>query len=217
MERLIHHYLRILDIDPCGYFIRLINISHNQLLDLSNIYIRQFSIIEQNLTLTSYTFKDQICSLLHSGEVVTIYSKGYDQLKFDIEPYIFLAQDIRLWLTDDHIQTEISLNNIVFNSYKFYSFTSNDIPSLFINRSIDTNQLSTKRILYSNRYARFIFPYCLSNNNIVNPHTCAIYDQNENKLERNTCYKDNQSVKHFDSYPRRLTSVPNRIQSTKKI
>lgn len=215
MERLIRQYLRILDIDPSGYFIRLINTSHNQSVDLSNVYIRQFSIHIQ--ASTSYTFHDGIQQLLHSGEVVTIYSRDYRQLKFDIEPHIFIAQDITRWLTDDHIQTEISLNNIVFNSYKFYSFTSNDIPSLFINRSIDTNQLSTKRILYSNRYARFIFPYCLSNNNIVNPHTCAIYDQNENKLERNTCYKDNQSVKHFDSYPRRLTSVPNRIQSTKKI
>jgi hypothetical protein len=220
MENLIHHYLRILDIDPFGYFIRLINISHSQSIDLSNIYIRQFETsnsIEEYLTLTSYTFKDQLRPLLRSREIVTIYSKSYDQLKFDIEPYIFIAQDIRQWLTDNHIQTEISLNKIVFNSYRLNSFTSTDIPLLFINRTIHLNQLSTKTILHSNQYAKFIFPYCLSDNNIVNPHTLARYDENENKLEKNTCYKNHQIVKHFDSYPRRLTTTPNRIQSAKKI
>jgi len=218
MERLIYDYLRILDIDPFGYFIRLINISHNQSIDLSNINIRQFSInIERsNLTLTSYRFKDQIQSLLRSGEVVNIYSKAYDQLKYDIEPYIFIAQDIRRWLTDNDIQTEISLNEIVFNSSKLYSFSSNDVPSLFINRSMDLNRLSIKTILHSNQYERFIYPYCLSNNNIVNPHISMIPNENENKFEKNICYENKQIVKHFDSYPRRLTTAPNRTQSAKK-
>jgi len=206
MEKFIYDYLRLLDIDSFGYFIRLINISHNQSIDLSNINIRQFRRL--NLTLTSYRFKDQIQPLLRSGEVVTIYSKGYNQLKYNIEPYIFIAQDIRQWLTDNDIQTEISLNKIIFNSSKLYSFSSNDIPSLFINRSIDLNRLSTKIILHSKQYERFIYPYCLSNNNIVNPHIC---NENENKS-----YQNNKIVKHFDSYPRRLTTIPNRIQSAKK-
>jgi hypothetical protein len=201
MESLIHHYLRILDIDPLGYFIRLINISHDESVDLSNIYIRQFGITKQDLTLTSYTFKDQIRPLLRSREIATIYSKDYNQLKFDIEPYIFIAQDTSRWLIDEHIQTEISINKIPINSYRFYSFSSNDIPPLFINRTINSKQISIKSISSSNRYARFIFPYCLSNNNIVNPYTWA----NERK-----------PMKYFDSYHRRLTTAPTRLQSPKK-
>lgn len=194
MEVLVRQYLRILDIDSCGYFIRLTNISHNHSIDLSNIYIRQFN---NNNTLTSYKFKNSIKCLLHHGDVVTIYSKSYDQIKFNIEPYIFIAENIRQWLTDETVQTEISLNKIVMDSYRFYSFTSNDIPSLFINRSIKSNELSRKVLLYSNEYARFIFPYCLPDNNIVNPHTWAI---DKIKFQRSI-------VKDFDSYPRRLTTT----------
>jgi hypothetical protein len=222
MERLIQRYLRILDIDPFGYFIRLINISYNESVDLSNIVIRQFSThnqttnpIKQKLISNSYTFKDQTRPLLRSGEIVTIYTKDYNQLKFNIEPYIFIAQDILRWLTDDYIRTEISINKIRFNSYKYSSFSSNDIPSLFINRPTDSKQLSTKSISYANRYARFIFPYCLSNDNIVNPHTRALSDRNESPFEKNTCYQNNPIVKHFDSYSRRLTTQPQRIQSFK--
>jgi hypothetical protein len=206
MERLIRQYLRILDIDPSGYFIRLINTSHNQSVDLSNVYIRQFSIHIQ--ASTSYTFHDGIQLLLHSGEVVTIYSRDYRQLKFDIEPHIFIAQDITRWLTDDHIETEISLNKIVFDRCKICSLATSDVPLLFINQSIDSKQqqLPRKPISHATEYGRFTFPYCLSIDNIVNPHTRTKSDQNESK----------QKVKDFDSYARRLTTAPKKIPSFRK-
>ncbi|CAF2415662.1 unnamed protein product [Rotaria sp. Silwood2] len=214
MEKLICHYLRILDIDPFGYFIRLINTSYNQSLNLSNIHIRQFSV--NNQTLNSYTFNKQIGSLLYSGEVVTIFSKHYGLLKFDIEPHIFIAQDISQWLIDIHIRTEISINKTIFHSYKICSITTNDVPLLFIHRSIDSKSFPTKIISQSNQYTRFIFPYCLSIDNIVNPHTSAKSDRNENNLKRDICHENNQIVKHFDSYSRRLTTSPKIIQSSKK-
>ncbi|CAF1233589.1 unnamed protein product [Rotaria sordida] len=214
MEKLIRDYLRILDIDPFGYFIRLINTSHHQSLNLSNIYIRQSNI--NNQTLNFYTFNKQIRSLLHNDEVVTIYSRHNGLIKFDIEPHIFIAQDISQWLTDPYIRTEISINQIIFHSYKICSITTNDVPLLFIHRSIDSKQFSTKTMSQSNQYTRFIFPYCLSIDNIVNPHTWAISDKNENNLKRNICHKNNQIVKHFDSYSRRLTTAPKIIQSLKE-
>ncbi|CAF0852603.1 unnamed protein product [Rotaria sp. Silwood1] len=215
MEQLICHYLRILDIDPFGYFIRLINTSHNQLLNLSNIHIRQFSI--NNRILNSYTFNKQIRSLLHSGEVVTIYSRHYGLLKYDIEPHIFIAQDISQWLTDVHIRTEISINKIIFHSYKICSNTTNDVPLFFFHRSIDSKQFSPKTISQLNQNTRFSFPYCLSIDNIVNPHTWAMSDRNKNNLKRNMCQKNNSILKHFDSYSRRLTTAPKIIQSSKTI
>jgi hypothetical protein len=203
MERLIHHYLRILDIDPFGYFIRLINLSRNQSFDLSNIHLRQCN--KQNLTLNSYTFNDQVRPLLHSGGVVTLYSNQSCQFKFDIEPHIFIAQNIPRWLTNDHIRTEISINKLVFDHYRTCSSAANDVPLLFINRPIYSKQLSTKVISNSNRYTKFVYPYCLPINNIVNPHTSGINHQIDVKLKTNICQK---TVKHFDSYPRRLTTAP---------
>lgn len=215
MERLIRHYLRILDIDPFGYFIRLINISHNQSLDLSNIHIQQFNIDIQTPN-SSYKFNDRIRSLLHSGEVVTLYSRDYYQLKFDIEPYIFIAQNISRWLTDDYIHTELSINKIVFDHYRTCSLSTTDVPLLFINRPIYSKELPRKIIPNSNQYTRFIFPYCLPIDNIVNPHTWAISNQKEIQLKMNVCHDNNQTVKHFNSYSRRLTTEPKIIQSSKK-
>lgn len=218
MEELVCKYLRILDIDPSGYFIRLINISSNQSLNLTNIYIRQYN----KNKLISYNFKNPIGKLLRHGEVVTIYSKSYDQIKFDIEPYIFIAENIRKWLINDSIQTEILLNKMLIDSSKFYSFTSNDIPLFYINRTNQLNQLRKKRFLYSNDYTRFIYPYCLSNNNIVNPYTLGLDEENRKKFPKIFCYKKDEFIKDFDSYPRRLTTTTtstifNRIQSSKKI
>jgi hypothetical protein len=204
MEKFLSNYLRILDIDPYGYSIRLINNSHDQSLDLSNILIRQYH--HDDLILISYKFQEQIRPLLRSGEVVSIYSKGSDQYQFNIEPYIFIGETIRNWLTDIDIQTDLSLNQIILHSSKFHSFSSTDVPSLFLNRSIDLKQFPTKLSSYSNRYARFIYPYCLSNNDIVNPHTSAI-------MNEKIFYEKNHLVKHFDSYPRRLTTASQRIRS----
>jgi len=206
MEKFIRDYLRILDIDPNGDFIRLINTSHDQSIDLSNILIRQYR--HNDLMLITYKLQDQIRPLLRNGEVVCIYSKGSDQFKFNIEPYVFIAESIRKWLTDVDIQTEISLNEIVIHSSRFHSFSSNDIPTLFLNRSIDSEQFPRKFSSYSNRYARFIYPYCLPNNDIVNPHTSAI-------INENISYEKNPIVKHFDSYPRRLTTASQRMRSAK--
>jgi hypothetical protein len=204
MEKLIHDYLRILDIDPLGYFIRLINRSHHQSLDLSNISIRQFSI--NNRTLNLYTFNDKIQSLLHNGEVVTVYSRDYGRIQFDIEPHVFIAQNISRWSTD---QAEISMNKIVFDRYQICSFATNDVPLLFNTPPSDSKLFLTKTILPSNQYARFIFPYCSYPNNIANPHIYAISDQ---KNKRNLCRIDDDAiVKHFDSYPRRLTTAPKKI------
>jgi hypothetical protein len=155
--------------------------------------------------------------LLHSGEVVTIYSKDYNRLVSDIEPYVFIAQDISRWLIDDHIRTEISINEIVFDCCKNYSLLTNDIPLLFNNSSTVSKQLSIETILPSNHYGRFIYPYCLSMDNIVNPHAYAISDQDKNKTTRNICSKLNETVKHFDSYPRRLTTAPKIIRLRKKL
>ena len=215
MEKIIYDYLRILDIDPLGYFIRLINKSYHQEIDLKNISIRQFNI--NNQTLNSYIFNDKIRYLLHSGEVVTIYSKDYDRLESDIEPYVFIAQDISRWLIDNHIQTEISINEIVFDCCKNYLLSTTDIPLLFNNPSTVSKQLSIKTILPSNQYARFIYPYCLSMDNIVNPHTYATSDQDNYKTTKNICSKLNETVKHFDSYPRRLTTAPKIIQLSKEL
>ena len=205
MEKSIRDYLRILDIDPYGYSIRLINTSHDQSIDLSNILIRQYH--QDDLVLISYKFQDQIRPLLRSGEVVSIYSKGSGEYQFNIEPYIFVAETIRKWLTDVDIQTDLSLNKTIIHSLKLHSFSSNDVPTLYLNRATDSRQFPTRLSSYSNRYARFIYPYCLPNNDIVNPHTSAVINQK-------SFYEKNQIVKHFDSYPRRLTTAASqRIQS----
>ena len=215
MEKLIHDYLRILDIDPLGYFIRLINLSHHRSLDLSNISLRQVNTEKQAIHL--YIFDDQIQPLLPNGGVVTIYSRNYNRLKFDSKPYIFIAHDVLRWSTNDDIQTELSMNEIVFDFYKFDSLSTSDVPLLFNNSPTNLRQLSIKPILSSNQYARFIFPYCSTGNNLVNPHTFAISDQDDNEIKRNLCYERKQTVKHFDSYPRRLTTAPKTIQLSKKI
>ena len=220
MEKFTRDHLRVLDIDPFGCFLRLKNTSHDQSIDLSNIIIRQFHHdiqTDKELTLTIYKFEDQIRPLLRSGGVVTIYSKGSDQFQFNIEPYIFLGENIRRWLTNDDIQTELSLHQIVFHSYRFLPFSSSDVPTVFLHRSIDSRQCRTKSASYANRYSRFTFPYCLSNTNIANPHTSATVERNEESIPRNSCYQKNSIVKHFDSYPRRLTTAFQRMQSAKII
>ena len=215
MEELIQLCLRILDIDPFGRFIRMINISHHQSIDLSNIFIRQFSIciqepnsVEQATTFNSYKFNQNIPSFLKGGDVVTIYSKHFSLLKLHMEPYIFVAHDIAKWLTDTHIQTEISINEIIIHCCNISSMTTNDIPLLFIDRSIDSKPYSKKEILQSKQYTRFIYPYCLPIDNIVNPHTQGVSEQNRNELKANTCCENKRNIKHFDSYSRRLTTVP---------
>ena len=202
MEKLLRNYLRILDIDPNGYSIRLINTSHDQSIDLSNILIRQYR--HDDLILISYKFADHIRPLLRSGEVVNVYSKGSDQYRFNIEPYIFIAETIRKWLTDGDIRTDLSLKGKSLQSSKLRSFSSaNDVPTLFLNRSMEWKHCPTKLSSYSNRYARFIYPYCLSNDDIVNPHTSAIFSY----------HPKNDLVKHFESYPRRLTTASRRVRS----
>lgn len=219
MEQLICKYLRLLDIDPYGCFLRLINISYNQSIDLSNIIIQQwrhnYHPIDENVIIASYTFADEIRPLLRSREVVTIYSKSSQQFKFNIKPYIFIADHIRQWFIDDDIRTEISLRQTICQSNRSGRYPSNDIPTLFLNRPIDSEQCPRKSLVRSDRYARFIFPYCLSNDDIVNPHTSAVVERKESQYERHPCYATKQTVKHFNSYPRRLTTASQRMRSAK--
>ncbi|CAF2062545.1 unnamed protein product [Rotaria magnacalcarata] len=224
MDTSMYQYLRILDIDPFGYFIRLMNISCNKSLDLSNINIQQISTNIQAMDssgktsiLNSYIFNKELRSLLHSGEVVTIYSRHHGLFKFDVAPHIFIAHDTAQWLTDSHIRTEISINRIIYHSCKICSLTTNDVPLLFIHRSTNSKQYLTKTINEPNQYTRFVFPYCLSTDKIANPHTSAISDKHEKKIEKNRCYTNRQLVQQFDSYPQRLTTAPRIIKSSKKI
>ena len=221
MELLICKSLRLLDIDPSGCSLRLINTSYDQSIDLSNILIRQCRSnlpIDEDILVSSYTFADQIRPLLRSREVVTIYSKSSHQFQFNIKPYIFIADNIRQWFIDENIRTEISIAQTVCQSIRSYPFSSNDIPTLFLNRPIESERCPRKSLVHSNRYARFIFPYCLSNDDIVNPHTSAVVERKESQHERNPCYATKQTVKLFNSYPRRLTTAAaatQRMQSAK--
>ena len=218
MEQFIRDYLRLLDIDPFGCFIRLINISYDQSIDLSNITIRQWRhdiLTNKDMIVASFTFPQQIRPLLRSREVVTIYSKSSQQFKFNIQPYLFIADHVRQWFIDDGIRTDISIDQTIYQSDRFSPFSSSDIPTLFLNRPIDSERCPRKSISFANRYARFIFPYCLSNDDIANPHTSAVVERCRNQFERNSCYASKQSVKLFNSYPRRLTTALPRIQSTK--
>ncbi|UJR23541.1 hypothetical protein I4U23_026530 [Adineta vaga] len=195
MEKVVFDYLRLLDIDPTGSFLRLINFSHEKSLDLKNITIQQVN--DNDQVLNSYTFHPQTRSLLRHDEIVTIYSNNYRQMKFDNEPYMFIAQDISRWSINDDIQTKLSFKNIIFHSQNLSRANPNDIPFLFIQNSIDSTQIPTKTKFHSNQYGEFHFPYCLSTENVVNPHTRGI----DQKLRK-------KSVNNFDSYPRRLTTTP---------
>lgn len=218
MEQVIRDYLRLLDIDPFGCFIRLINISHDQSLDLSNITIRQWRhdhLTNQDVLISSFTFPPQIRPLLRSRQVVTIYSKSSQQFKFNISPYIFIADHIRQWFTEDGLRTDISIGQTICQSNRIDPYPSHDIPTLYLNRPIDAERCPRKSISYADRYARFIFPYCLSNDDIANPHTSAVVERCRNPFERNSCYASKPNVKLFNSYPRRLTTALPRISSTK--
>lgn len=208
MEKSVLHYFRILDIDPFGYFIRLINTSNNQSLNLSTIRIRQFTndnqpsnSNEENLLFNSYTFNYQIRVLLKSAEVVTVYSQLYSAIKTDIEPHVFIAQDVFRWLTDSHIRTEVSINQNLIHSFNNSSSLTNDIPLLFNHRqSSERRQFLTKKVLKSNQNTRFRFPYCLSIDNVVNPHYRANCNDNEDSGTRNTFYEKSTVGKHMNSY-----------------
>lgn len=216
MEKLLENYLRILDIDPYGDFIRLRNISHHQSLDLSNVNICQYqnNNIDDDFILNNYQFKDSLRTRIRAGEVVTIYSKGSNQIQCSIEPYIFVAKNVTRWLTDQSsVRTDLFLKKNLIHSYRSFHSPSNDIPTLFLNRTnfnIENNQQKIPSI--NNDYSRFIYPYCLSNTNIVNPYTLGL---NQRELPKKKCLEVNEIITNFDAYPRRLTTAPQRILSSK--
>lgn len=219
MEKLLENYLRILDIDPSGDFIRLINISRHRALDLSGVLIRQSRRSEsnpENPILNHYQFPDSLRTSLRNREVVTIYSKGSNQLQCSIEPYLFVATDVTRWLNDRSVHTEISVNQTLLHSYQFFVDASNDIPTLYLNPPKNLDLFSARKTpLSRNDYSRFIFPYCLSNRNIVNPYTWGLDEPNDKSLERKVCYQSKETLLNFDSYPRRLTTAPQRSRSLK--
>ncbi|CAF0790949.1 unnamed protein product [Adineta ricciae] len=190
-------YLRLLDIDPTGSLLRLINVSHQKSLDLKNISIRQVN--TDGKVANSYTFHPRVRSLLRHNEVVTIYKKNYRHMKFDNEPYMFIANDIARWLIDDHIRTELSFNDVIFHSQERCVSIINDIPLFFTQYSFDSQSDKTKTNTPSVHYGDFHFPYCLSTDNSVNPHTHGV--------ERQV-----QHTGNFNDYHRRLTTSPKKIQ-----
>lgn len=223
MESLIQQYLRILDIDPSGYYLRLINKSNNHSLDLSNIQIQQrttkippINELHFNPILKSYKFDNQIQRLLPSGEFVTVYSYEYRRVQCEMEPNIFIADSVSRWSTSNHIQTELSLNQNVFDRSRTFLPSDNDIPYLYVHSIFPLKQ-SLKRVKTAlpTRETTFHFPYCLSDNNIVNPYTTAMPSRKMTEWKSSWCRPATPLVKDFDTYARRLTTSPKRIQSSR--
>lgn len=220
MEKLLETHLRILDIDPYGDFIRLINLSHHQSLDLSNVNIRQCQVSPKQgdeLVLNNYQFKDFLRTRVRSGEVVTIYANGSNQIRCSIEPYIFVAKNVTRWLTDrSSIRTDLCLNKALIHSYRSpHLSSSNDIPTLFLNRIYNFENIQHKYPPIANDYSRFIYPYCLSNENITNPYTWGLNDRNERQFSKKNCLQINEIIPNFDAFPRRLTTASQRTFSSR--
>lgn len=195
MQAFVREYLRLLDIDPAGNFLRLINRSHERALDLRRVRIQQVD--GDGRVCNCYAFDEQSASLLGSDVVVTIYSRDYRRLKFDIRPYVFVANELARWLTDDYVRTELSLDGIVFDSRARQALTNDDVPYLFIQHASHTRQRDVQIKTFSPWMEAFHFPYCSSPDNAVNPHTRG--QGRRRRQHEVTCFED---------YPRRLTTVP---------
>ena len=163
MENLLQQYLSILDIDPAGYYLRLINRSLTHSLDLSNVQIQQRK-RHENATesiVNAYKFERQIQPALPAGQFVTIYSREYFRVCREIEPNIFIAQNVGRWATASSIQTELLINETIFNRSKKFLPSENDVPFLYTH-SVFPVVKSPRRVKSAlpPRPLEFHFPYC---------------------------------------------------------
>lgn len=218
MENLLQQYLSILDIDPAGYYLRLINRSLNHSLDLSNVQIQQRKRHENaaESIVNVYQFDCQIQPLLPVGQFVTVYSREYFRVRREIKPNIFIAQSVGRWATANFIQTELLINQMIFNRSKNFLSSENDVPFLYTH-SVFPLVKSSRRVKSAlpPRPLDFHFPYCLSDNNITNPYTSAVPSRKLIEWKSSICRSTNGLVKDFDTYAQRLTTSPKRIQSAK--
>ena len=199
MQKRLRSYLRILDIDPFGRFIRLVNSSRSHALDLSQIHICQRHVFESSAIILAYTFTDDIRHLLNRGETVTIHSREDDRVQFDMVPSMVVARHVARWSTDNHMQTELSIDGLTFDRHRFCSLSTNDIPFLLIHRSVPRTSHRPFESSTVTRETRCSFPYCTSIDNAINPHV---------RLATNSVAERRQTTNAFDSYPRRLTTAP---------
>ena len=208
MQKLLRSYLRILDIDPFGRFVRLVNTSRSHALDLSQIHLCQRNVYESSSIVHSYTFSNDIRPLLKRGETVAIHSRADDRVQFDIAPYMVVARRLARWSTENHMRTELSIDGLTFDRYRFCSLSTNNVPFLLIHRSVPRTPPPPFESSTSTRETRCCFPYCTSIDNAVNPHVRVAHTQAPNSVAQ-----QRQTTDTFDSYPRRLTTAPKEMRS----
>jgi hypothetical protein len=214
MASSIHDYLRLLDIDVHGDFVRLINNSRRRPVNLSDVTIRQVTSAtsnehEQSVQVNSYRFPHRIDTLLPAGDCVTIYANENCHVQFEMKPYVFIASTVARWSTSDASRTEISIDQDVFDRCQPCSLScDNDVPLLFNNR-IRPWVSSCMRREYCPTIdnGRCRFPYCLSTEHPVNPHTSGMFDCDLIESDTNTREHVARTMTNFDAYARRLTSI----------
>ena len=220
MENLTRHYLQILDIDPNGGFIRLINTSRSHTIDLNGICIRQtyddnvaWPSTMINGILNNFQFDIHRHSLLRCGRVTIVYSAEHRLTGFELVPYhpnVFLAYAVRRWFTDAHVKTELQINDITFHSYKPCFPSDSDVPVLFHQRMIPGKQnLLPLPVLKLTPDLRGQYPYCLDPESIVNPHTQAMI--NDTIDDCNEQIEFEQIVENIDSCAQDLIASERRI------
>ena len=215
MEKCIADYVRLLDIDPSGYFLRLINTSLKQSIDLSNIDLQQrladSSSTNGTRVVHVYRFASGVRPLLPAGEFATIYARDYSPARFEIRPHMFLASEVSRWSVDILSPIELSINQLVFDRYRPSILSDSDVPLLFINRTVPLRSTPIPMMpATSARRASCHFPYALPVDNIFHPHSSGASDSETRRRKVFTSEECSQIVKSFDSYPRRLTSASTR-------
>ena len=217
MDKCICDYLRLLDIEPSGYFVRLINTSRRQSIDLSDVNVQQ-RICDHSLTrvdrvLHAYRFSGEVRSIVPPGQSVTIYTRDYSPVQFEIRPYMFIADEIARWSVDHRCPIELSINELVFDRYRPSLPSDSDVPLLFISRIVPLRSFPTRLVSDGiTRRSSCHFPYALPVDSIYHPHTSAASDSTTGRRKIFTREESSQVVKSFDFYPRRLTTAPTRCR-----
>lgn len=217
MDKCICDYLRLLEIEPSGYFVRLINTSRRQSLDLSDVNVQQricdSSSTRADRVVHAYRFSRKVRPIVPPGQSVTIYTRGYSPAQFEIRPYMFIADEIVRWSVDHQCPIELSINELVFDRYRPSLPSDSDVPFLFISRFVPLRSVPTRTVSDGiTRRASCRFPYTLPVDSIYHPHTSAVSDSTTGRRKIFTREESSQVVKSFDFYPRRLTSAPTRCR-----
>lgn len=192
MEISLKKYLRILDIDRQGIFIRLSNRSAQEKLDLRNVRIRQISqrktpdtIEDFSRTINEFHFDEKQPFFLRAADVLTIFSTEAHLFGLNLQENnsnICVCSKIQHWRTESFIKTELFLGETVIQSVNSAFLPETDVPAVFLPRPIHA-PIKSIQVKNNRTFTKHCgqFPYCFNPENPSNPHTEAREDQAKRK------------------------------------